>query len=271
MKNLIRILALSSVVLLFGFSCSSQEKTTEDTTQSKPKPTPTAVKYPGYEIVEVLPHDSTLFTQGLLFHDGHLYESGGMRGQSRLVRYAPGEEIEQSKQMSRSIFSEGIALLNGKIYMLTYTSGKCLVFDQKTFELVEEYSYLGQGWGLETDGEKLYMTDGSSVIKVINPTNFSIESTISVKINGNKLEYLNELEYIDDYLFANVWQRAEIVKIDIKTGNVVAAYNMSELIERVMYNPAIDVLNGIAYDKSEDVFYLTGKLWPKLFKVKLGS
>jgi len=145
------------------------------------------------------------------------------------------------------------------------------VFDQKTFELVEEYGYLGQGWGIETDGEKLYMTDGSSVIKVINPTNFSIESTISVKINGNKLEYLNELEYIEGYLFANVWQRAEIVKIDIKTGNVVAAYNMSELIERVIYNPAIDLLNGIAYDKSEDVFYLTGKLWPKLFKVKLGS
>ena len=155
--------------------------------------------------------------------------------------------------------------------MLTYTSGKCFVFDQQTFDLIDEFGYWGQGWGIDNDGKQLYMSDGSSSIKVINANDFSTDRIIEVQKNGKSLIYINELEFANGYLYANIWQSNELVKIDIKTGDVVAAYDLTELVNRVSYNPAIDVLNGIAYDKSDDIFYITGKLWPKLFKVKLGG
>lgn len=257
-------------MMIMGFSCSDEKS------QETPNPKPqeqqhTVVKYPGYKILNEMPHDSTLFTQGLFMHNGTIYESGGMRGQSRLVKYVPGLEIEKTKLMPTYIFSEGICDVGDKIYMLTYTAGKCFVFNKETFELEKEFNYIGEGWGIEHHNGKIYMSDGSSIIKIINPETFIIEKTINVSMNGNKVEYLNELEIANGYIYANLWRRAEIVKIDPESGHIVAAYNLAELYERVSYNPAIDVLNGIAYDESEDVFYLTGKLWPKIFKVKLGE
>lgn len=257
--------------MFMGFACGDG-KSSQDTITDKPQAqNQTVVKYPGYKIINEYPHDSTLFTQGLFISEGMMYESGGMRGQSRLVRYVPGQPIAQTHQMPNYIFSEGICEVGDKIYMITYTAGKCFVFNKKTFELEQEFNYFGEGWGIEYHNGKIYMTDGSSVIKVINPETFVLEGTINVTMNGNKVEYLNELEFADGYLYANLWRRADIVKIDIETGKIVAAYNMAELYERVSYNPAIDVLNGIAYHETEKVFYLTGKLWPKLFKVKLGE
>lgn len=258
------------LLMSMGFACGD-DKPDENTNISQQPIHSEAVKYPGYKILNELPHDSTLFTQGLFMDNGTLFESGGMRGQSRLVRYVPGQPIAQTHEMPSYIFSEGICSVGDKIYMITYTAGKCFVFNKKTFELEKEFNYIGEGWGIEYHEGKIYMSDGSSIIKVIDPETFVTEKTIDVSINGNKIEYLNELEFSKGFLYANVWRRPDIVKIDIETGHVVAAYNLSELYDRVSYNPAVDVLNGIAYDESEDVFYLTGKLWPKLFKVKLGE
>lgn len=271
LRRILSTMLILPLLMFMGFACGDG-KSSQDTTTDKPQAqNQTVVKYPGYKIINEYPHDSTLFTQGLFISEGMMYESGGMRGQSRLVRYVPGQPIAQIHQMPNYIFSEGICEVGDKIYMITYTAGKCFVFNKKTFELEQEFNYFGEGWGIEYHNGKIYMTDGSSVIKVINPETFVLEGTINVTMNGNKVEYLNELEFADGYLYANLWRRADIVKIDIETGKIVAAYNMAELYERVSYNPAIDVLNGIAYHETEKVFYLTGKLWPKLFKVKLGE
>ena len=271
LHRILSIALLLPLLMFMSFACSdgkSPQDTTNNTSQSQPH---TVVKYPGYKIINEYPHDSTLFTQGLYIRNGMMFESGGMRGQSRLVRYVPGQQIEQTHKMPDYIFSEGICEVGDHIYMLSYTAGKCFVFNKKTFELEKEFNYIGEGWGIEYHEGKIYMTDGSSIIKVIDPETFVIEKTIDVTMNGNRVEYLNELEFAEGYLYANLWRRADIVKIDISTGHIVAAYNLAELYDRVSYNPAIDVLNGIAYDESEKVFYLTGKLWPKLFKVNLGE
>jgi glutamine cyclotransferase len=253
-----------------GFSCSDEPKETVPALAQETS-TSNLVKYPSYEIVAEYPHDSTLFTEGLFFEQGYLYESGGMRGHSRLVKYLPGADISKEKRLSQYIFAEGISPLKDKIYMLTYTEGKCMVFDKATFKQIKEFNYIGEGWGLSHHKGELYMSDGSSVIKILDPKTFTLNRTINVSANGSTVNNINELEFAKGYLYANVWQRPEIIKIDISTGNVVAIYNMSELIGKVSYNFGIDVLNGIAYDAKEDVFYITGKFWPKLFKIKLSE
>lgn len=264
----LRIIIIAPIILLLGFACNEEPKQSVPALQQSVTQK-SIIKNLGFKILSEYPHDSTLFTEGLFFDKGYLYESAGMRGQSRLVKYIPGNKIAKEIRMPEHIFSEGISPVGDKIYMLTYTAGKCFVFDKATFKIEKEFNYFGEGWGLDYYKDKLYMTDGSSVIKVIDPKSFVIDKSINVTINGNALNYINELEFAKGYLYANIWQRPQIVKIDIATGNVVAIYDLSALIDKVSYNPAIDVLNGIAYDETEDVFYLTGKLWPKLFKVKL--
>lgn len=261
LRRILSTLLILPLLMFMGFACGDGKSSQDTTKDKKQSQNHSVVKYPGYKIINEFPHDSTLFTQGLFMSEGMMYESGGMRGQSRLVRYVPGQPIAQTHQMPSYVFSEGICEVGDQIFMITYTAGKCFVFNKKTFELEQEFNYFGEGWGIEYHNGKIYMTDGSSVIKVINPETFVLEGTINVTMNGNKVEYLNELEFADGYLYANLWRRADIVKIDIETGKIVAAYNMAELYERVSYNPAIDVLNGIAYHETEKVFYLTGKLW----------
>lgn len=267
--NSSRVVLIFALFAFMGFACEDKKEIKIESNRTENHRA--AVKYPKYEILEEYTHDSTLFTQGLFYSEGKMYESGGMRGQSRLVRYSLGQKIEQTHKMPDYIFSEGICQVEDKIYMLSYQAGKCFVFDKNTFQEEKTFNYIGEGWGIEYHEGKIYMTDGSSVIRVLDPKTFVLEKTINVTINGNKLEYLNELEFAKGYLYANIWMNSSVVKIDINSGEVVAAYNLSELIDRVRYNPAVDVLNGIAYDETEDVFYMTGKLWPKIFKVKLGE
>lgn len=269
LRNTIAIIFVVAIALM-GFSCNGEQKETVPALQKETTPNK-LVKYPTYEIIAEYPHDSTLFTEGLFYENGYLYESGGMRGNSRLVKYLPGADIQKEARMSPYTFSEGIAPVKDRIYMLTYTEGTCMVFDKQTFKKLKEFHYIGEGWGLTFHKGELYMSDGSSIIKVLDPKTFTLNRTINVSSNGSNVTNINELEFAKGYLYANLWQRAEIIKIDIETGDVVAIYNMSELISRVSYNYGIDVLNGIAYDEKEDVFYLTGKLWPKLFKVKLND
>lgn len=219
-------------------------------------------------IVKILEHDPNAFTQGLLFHDGYLYESTGLRGQSSLRKIDPetGKMIKK-QNVSSHYFGEGITLYNNKIYMLTYTSRVCLVFDINTFLLESTFDYFGEGWGLTFYDRYMYMSDGSSFIRILNPDNFNILSNLQVFEYGLPVKNINELEWVHGYLFANVWMREYLIIIDPQTGEVVRRINCDTL-RGLQSGPDAEALNGIAFDPETEYFYLTGKNWDKMFVVK---
>jgi glutamine cyclotransferase len=229
-----------------------------------------AAPEPDYTLVKVYPHDHEAFTEGLLFQDGFLYESTGEYGSSSLrkVELKTGKVVRQVS-MPRRFFGEGLALLNGKLYQLTWQNHVAFVYDFKTFDPESHFDYPFEGWGLTTDGKSLIASDGSEQIRFLNPATFKVERTIDVVENGQRIVNLNELEYIHGQIFANVWKTDRILKIDPATGKVLRDYNLSGLLSAEDHQQFLDVLNGIAYDPDGDHLYVTGKLWPKLFEIKL--
>jgi len=228
---------------------------------------PEVVSY-GYQVVKSYPHDPQAFTQGLVFHDGKLLESTGLYGQSSLreTDLATGAVL-RNIGVPGDYFAEGLALFDGKLYQLTWKNQKCFVYDM-AFQKTNEFTYMGEGWGLATDGHWLIMSDGTSALRFLNPATFAEDHRITVLKNGEPLERLNELECVKGEVFANIWQTDWVARIDPATGNVVGMIDFSFLL------PAADkaganVLNGIAYDPSGDRLFITGKNWPKLFEVKL--
>ncbi len=224
----------------------------------------------GYRIVKIFPHDTKSYTQGLLWHNGYLYEGTGEYGRSALkkVELSSGKTV-QEHPLERRFFGEGIALLDGKIYQLTWREGKVFIYDAETFEKTGEFVYGGEGWGLTTDGEKLYMSDGSSLIRVIDPATFQCEKTIPVRETGSVVENLNELEWIDGAIWANVYLTDRIVIIDPATGQVTGTIDMKGLLGPADITYDTDVLNGIAWDPENRRLFVTGKNWNKLFEVEL--
>jgi glutaminyl-peptide cyclotransferase len=221
------------------------------------------------EIVRAYPHDRASFTQGLVYEGGRLYESTGLVGRSSLreVELETGRVIRKV-DVEPPIFAEGLALVGDRLIQLTWQNGRALLYDRATFARQGELTYRGEGWGLCRDGESLVMSDGSASLTIRRPKDFSIARTIAVTLDGQPLDHLNELECVDGAVYANVWTRDLIVRIDLATGRVthrVDAVNLLSPIERS--NPD-QVLNGIAYDASDKTFLVTGKLWPKLFRVK---
>jgi len=221
------------------------------------------------KIIEVYHHDPKAFTQGLIYRNGFLYESTGQYGSSELRKVdIKSGEVLQSTPISRRFFGEGIEELNGVIYMLTWQSGVALTFDFNSLSQKNDYSYYGEGWGLCSDGNKLFMSDGSNIIRPYS-TEFKPLGNISVSYDGEPVYYLNELEFVDGYIWANVWQNDVILKIDISTGNVVAFADLSNLRKELSpNNRQAETLNGIAYNPTENLFYVTGKLWDKMFAIK---
>jgi len=224
-----------------------------------------------YQVVNVYPHDRGAFTQGLLFEHGFLYESTGLYGRSSLrkVQLQTGKVLQQIEVPDR-YFAEGLALLDGKLYQLTWQNGAGFVYDLNTFKEEKEFSYSFEGWGLTTDGKSLILSDGSDQIRFIEPSTFTVQRAIHVLENGNAVTNLNELEYVKGQIYANVWQTDHILRIDPATGKVLNDYDLSGLLPPQDREPTTDVLNGIAYDPNGDHLYVTGKLWPKLFEIKLG-
>jgi len=224
----------------------------------------------GYRVVNVYPHDREAFTQGLLFYSGFLYESTGLYGRSSLrkVELTTGKVL-QRVNISDRFFAEGLALLDGRLYQLTWQNGTGFVYDLDTFKPAGQFSYPFEGWGLTTDGKGLILSDGSSQIRFIEATNFTVQRMINVTENGGPVTNLNELEYIKGEIYANVWQTDRIVRIDPATGKVLNDYDLTGLLPLADRTPETDVLNGIAYDPAGDHLYITGKLWPKLFEIKL--
>lgn len=220
------------------------------------------------EVLSSFPHDPTAFTQGLLLFDSELYESTGLEGQStvRRVRLESGEVLQRTDLIDTE-FGEGLALVDDRLVQLTWQNGVAHVYDRATLTKLESFDYDGEGWGLCFDGAKLLMTDGSSTLFFRDPQTFDIEGQVTVTLDGAPVARLNELECVGELVYANVWQTDFILRIDPRTGTVLTRIDASGLLT-AEEEVSADVLNGIAYDASTDHFYLTGKLWPRLFEVR---
>lgn len=232
---------------------------------------PSDVPVYGYRVVAQYPHDSQAFTQGLLFHDGKLYESTGKRGHStvRAVEIDTGNVLRQ-RELGDAYFGEGLALYNGNLYQLTWTSGTGFVYRLDTFEELASFSYSGEGWGLTFDGTHFILSDGSDTLRFYDPSNFGRVRTVDVKDNVGPLDNLNELEWVEGEVWANVWKLDRIARIDPVSGNVVGWIDLAGLLdESSAPAPNAGVLNGIAYDPATGRLFVTGKYWPRLFEIEI--
>jgi glutaminyl-peptide cyclotransferase len=269
-----------SAVLLLAFcaGCDQQPATPAPVPQQAQTNGSIGVEHPAegqvwrysYEVVNAFPHDRTAFTQGLVFLDGKLIESTGLNGHSTLreVDLASGRVLRQVPVPDR-YFAEGLAVLGGKAYQLTWLAQKGFVYDEATFRLEREFTYTGEGWGLATDGHSLIMSDGTAQIRFLDPATFKVERTIQVAVKGQPVNQLNELEYIKGEIFANVWRTDFVVRINPANGVVTGVINFAGLLPPADRDVTTDVLNGIAYDSATDRLFVTGKLWPKLYEVRL--
>lgn len=235
--------------------------------------TPPASDVPvwGYRVVAEYQHDTGAYTQGLVLIDGTLYEGTGLTGQSELRRVElETGEVLQARPLDDEYFGEGVAVLGDRIYQLTWQAGVCFVYDRETFELLETFTYPGEGWGLTTDGERLIMSDGSDRIEFRDPETFAVLGSVAVRDGGLPVSNLNELEYIDGEVWANVYQTDRIVRIDPATGNVTGWLDLTGLLpEDHPGAEDAEVLNGIAYEPETGQLLVTGKDWPLLFEIEL--
>ncbi len=223
-----------------------------------------------YRIINTFPHDPDAFTQGLLIHQGQLYESTGQKGSSSLRRVdLSSGRIEEKVIVEDQYHAEGLAVYGGKLYQLTWEANSCFVYNLTTFEKLDTFTYPTEGWGLTTIGDSLAMTDGSANIYYKNPERFTELSKIQAYDDKGPIRKLNELEFINGKIYANIWQTDEIVIIDPKTGIVEGKINLEGIFDSRNYRRRLDVLNGIAYDQDQDKIYVTGKYWPKLFEIEL--
>ncbi|MBP5635717.1 MAG: glutaminyl-peptide cyclotransferase [Bacteroidales bacterium] len=215
------------------------------------------------------PHDTASYTQGLFFDGGKFYESTGQYGESsfRIVDLETGNALKKL-DFAPKYFAEGSVILNGKLYILTWTNKVAFVYDAATLEYLQTYSYPREGWGLTTDGKSLIASDGSSRLFFLDET-FKVTKTLSVALDGRAMRYLNELEYIDGKIWANVYTSDLILIIDPETGKVDATVDCSGLLPRTLRTQKTDVLNGIAQDPATGKIYLTGKYWPRLYEISL--
>ena len=229
-----------------------------------------------YQIVKTYPHDREAFTQGLVVYNGLFYEGTGGKNGDPFYSSIRKVEIETGKvlqkfDLARDFFGEGITVLNDKIYQLTWREGIGFVYDLNDFKLLREFRYSGEGWGLTHDGKNLIMSDGTHVIRFVNPETFETVRTISVfDQKGKPLMEINELEYIKGEIWANIWGEGEIVRIDPATGKLLGVIDLEKLADEQMKGDRnADVLNGIAYDESADRIFITGKKWRNLFEIKV--
>jgi len=233
-------------------------------------PPPTSAPVYSYRIVNTYPHDPNAFTQGLVFRDGVLYESTGLRGRSDVRRV----ELESGRVLARRtllplFFGEGLAVLRDRIYQLTWTSGVGFVYDRESMELVREFRYGIEGWGMTHDGERLIVSDGSEHLYFWDPETLQETNKLTVRDGGRRIANLNELEFINGEIYANVWMQDRIARISPETGKVLSWIDLTGILPLADRRANVDVLNGIAYDEEKERLFVTGKLWPKLFEIEL--
>ncbi len=230
-----------------------------------------------YEIVDRFPHNITSFTQGLEFHNGYLYEGTGQRGRSTLSKINLSDgEVLQSKRLASRYFGEGISIVGDRIFQLTWQSNIVFVYDLETFDTITSHYHPTEGWGLAWDGEQLILSDGSATLQFIDPETFQVLRKVEVTLEGRAIRNLNELEYINGEVWANVWMTNEIVRVDPATGNINSVIDLNGLVEQTRTGGGDAVLNGIAWMPSENEgeegqgrLFVTGKLWADIFEIKL--
>lgn len=266
------LLALAAATLV-GLPACSRGDSSGSSAAAAPSSATAAAAEPvayTYDVVKTYPHDREAFTQGLIYLNGEFIESTGLNGKSSLrrVELATGRVLQKIRVPSE-FFAEGMTVLNGKIYQLTWQSHKGFVYDLTTFALEREFSYTGEGWGLTTDGRSLILSDGTDAIRFLDPATFAVTRTLKVTHRGEPLRLINELELIRGELYANIWQSSTIVRIDLATGRVTAYIDLFGILPAADRAPDTDVLNGIAHDAATDRLFVTGKNWPTLFEIRL--
>ena len=224
----------------------------------------------GYRVVNTYPHDRQAFTEGLFYNIGLLYESTGTETASTLreVELKTGK-ITRQLNLESTLFGEGIALYKDRIYQVTYRNKVGFIYDRSTFNVINKIYYATEGWGMTTFDDKIIMSDGTNVLYFYEPEMFTVISRIEVYDNEKKVDQLNELEYINGEIWANIWMTDLIARIDPATGKVLAYIDLQGLLPKSERQPDTDVLNGIAYDKDSGRIFVTGKMWPKLYEIKL--
>ncbi|HWN88802.1 MAG TPA: glutaminyl-peptide cyclotransferase [Chitinophagaceae bacterium] len=270
---LIAVSLISSFTFLF-VCCKPKDPvtTTEQPGENQTPPPPVL----GHTIIQVYPHDTSFYTQGLTFYKGELYEGTGdpgYVGQSRLMKIdlKTGKALKKIS-LSDKYFGEGITILRDSVYQLTWQEHKVFVYTLKDFKLVKEYDITGEGWGITNDGQRLIVSTGNGILYYYDPSTFRLLSKSSIMEGNNQTFNLNELEYIDGFVYANQYQYPYILKIDPAAGRVVAKYDVNDMWNRVKaIDPTVDVPNGIAYDSTTKKIFVTGKYWPEMYEIQLGQ
>jgi glutaminyl-peptide cyclotransferase len=254
----------AAIFFVVAVSCNPKKEKKEENTYNDLIP---------YSIIKIFPHDKTAFIQGLVVEQGRLFESTGQYGTSWIaeVDIATGTQ-DKKVELDKKYFGEGITILNNKIYQLTYQTKIGFIYALNTYKKIGEFEYDREGWGITHNSKNLIVSDGTDQLYFLDTLSLKPVSILKVKDGGNPSERLNELEFIDGYIYANQWQTNFILKIDPASGKVVGRMDMTELAEKVFpLNPNADVLNGIAYEKKSQMLLITGKLWPAMVAVKFQS
>jgi len=256
--SVIGLLALTGVFFIYHYS------------NLEPSANSNVIPVYTYKVVNTYPHDRSAFTEGLVFEDGVLYEGTGLRGYSNLrrVKLETGE-ILQICELPPQFFGEGVTVYGNKIIQLTWQSHIGFVYDKYSFKLLQEFNYPDEGWGITHDGKYLIMSDGTSTLHFLNPETFEEISQIEVSANDIPVTRINELEYIQGEIYANIWQTERIARIDPLTGQVIGWIDLKGILSPEDDSETVDVLNGIAYDLKNSRLFVTGKFWPKLFEIEL--
>lgn len=254
--------------ILFLISCGNPDVKNTPATNNAATNEPPMLPF---TITNQFPHDTTTYTEGLEFNDNTLYESGGQYGTSKLVTVdLKTGKSTKSSPLDKKFFGEGITILNNKIYQMTWKEKTCFQYDAKTFTKLKEFTYDGEGWGMTNNGKQLINSDGSNNLYFRDPETFKVLSIVGVMDNNGPVANINELEYINGFILANIWQSDIIIKIDPESGKVIGKADFSNTKEKYFpeYADKAEVLNGIAYDNATKRLFITGKYWPMIFEVK---
>ncbi|PZR26871.1 MAG: glutamine cyclotransferase [Citrobacter freundii] len=268
MKRLF-VLALPLAVLA---ACNNNDSTSGNVSTNS-SPAPDAPKSISYSILKTFPHDTSSFTQGLVVYNGELYEGTGEYGHSRLLKTdLTTGKIKQEAKLGEKFFGEGITILNDTVYQLTWQEKVVFAYTLKDFKKVKEFRIDTQGWGITNNGKELIVSDGSSNLYYYSPSGFQLLNTQTITEGGSLSYNLNELEFINGFIYANQWQQPYILKIEPASGTIVGKVDLTDIWNRVKAkDPLADVPNGIAFDSSSKKIYITGKKWPELYEVQLGE
>jgi glutaminyl-peptide cyclotransferase len=277
MKNLIRSIIVIGAVSFMGCNNNSDNTDTTKETVDNNSATfvPPAIQY---NVVKVYPHDTSSYTQGLIWFNNALYEGTGLKEKSKLLKVdlTTGKQNREVK-LDNKYFGEGVTILNNKIYQLTWQEHKVFVYDLNTFKKEQEFEWPYDGWGLTNNGKELIISTGGNNLYFVDPATFKILKTVGVSNNYGPVAYINELEYVNGFVYANIYEADDIIKINPETGAVVGKLDLTDILDKngVTYDRSQigpntgNVLNGIAYDSTKNSFFVTGKCWPVLFEIKL--